>query len=83
MSKKTNNESTINFMYFIYNFPYKFYEKVWEDEPWLAKHLQEKWYYYQEKASNTADGFIKWFMELDMKNRNKLLDWVEKNYNAF
>ena len=76
---KNNKEYTINFMYFAFNFPYKFIEEVWSESPSMANHLREKFNSLSER--NGSMTIFKWFMELDGNNKNTLLDWIEVNYN--
>ena len=66
------NNKTINFMYFIFNYPQDFIQKVWSDEQWLAKHIEDKWSGYHKQYGNPTLAFNKWFMELDRANQNKL-----------
>tara|TARA_R110001606_G_C15324569_1_gene644953 strand:+ start:1211 stop:1444 length:234 start_codon:yes stop_codon:yes gene_type:complete len=74
-----NQEYTINFMYFAFNFPYKFIEDVWADNPSLSKHFRDKFNSLAER--NVSMTIFKWFMELDNGNKTILLNWIEKNYN--
>ena len=73
-----NQEYTINFMYFAFNFPYKFIEDVWSDNASLSKHFRDKFNSLSER--NGSMTIFKWFMELDNGNKSILLDWIEKNY---
>lgn len=79
-----NSESTINFMYFIHNFPYNFIEKVWGEDSNLCNHLESKW----RGLITSGDDygyiyFLKFFMDLSKDNKTILLEWVEKNYKSF
>ena len=72
---------TVNFMYFICNYPYKFIDSVWSDEPMLVNHLTIKFGSFCERHGSMG-GFVNWFMELDRTNQTKLLNWVEDNYKG-
>jgi hypothetical protein len=79
----TNSQSTINFCYWVYNFQHDFIEKVWADEQWLVKHLTDKFVGIVQKADRgyaDAKCVMDFVMELDTKNKLKLLDWIDANY---
>ena len=61
---------------FCFNFPYKFYENVFD-----SKHFVEKWSMAYERAG--ATGVVnKFFTELSGDNQRKLTDWVYDNYEG-
>ena len=67
-------------MYFIYNFPYNFIEKVWADDAGLANHLKGKFQSAYDRYGSY--GCVPAFYgELDMNNRKKMMQWVMDNYN--
>ena len=80
MLKRTNSNSTINFMYFMFNFPSGFISKVWTGT--MVSHLESKWLASHERYKSPTLAFSQWFMELDQHNKTKLLDWIEENYSA-
>lgn len=77
----TNHDNTINFMYFISNYPHEFILKVWEGS--LGEHLNTKFIMYCNKYERSDLALLKWFYELDFENQTILLSWVNENYKAF
>lgn len=79
-----NNQTALiainKFMFFMYNYPYNFIERVWADEKWLVEHLKGKFDYYYDKYG--PYGVIPvFYSELDGSNKIKLMQWVMDNYN--
>jgi len=86
MDNLTNAQAVINFAYFTANFPPKFIEDVWKDEPHLIDHFNEKLRYYLSKEQAgyvTFNVFMKWFFDLSPANMAKLINWVNENYKGF
>lgn len=81
MDKKTPLIAINKWMFFIYNYPCDFIEKVWADEGWLAKHLRGKFgaYYNRYGAYGVIPVF---YSELDSTNKIKLMQWVMDNYTG-
>lgn len=79
---KNTHKSTINFMYFIANFPLNFINKVWADSPEMRDHLTTKYNNIVKNPDYNIEKFVMWFYDLDQKNKVKLLQWVDKNYLA-
>jgi hypothetical protein len=78
--KSISNENYANIIthwtMFCFNFPYKFYESVFD-----SKHFVEKWSMAYERAG--ATGVVnKFFTELSGDNQRKLTDWVYDNYEG-
>ena len=73
-----SNRKVINFMYFGHNYPHDFIEKCWDDDKRLADHLREKFTVFYSRY--TTSTFFKWFMELDERNKVRLLEWITYNY---
>jgi hypothetical protein len=74
--------SPINkFVMFGYNYPPNFIAQVWQDDPNMGKHLQDKFSAYYDKYG--ADAVMnRFYVELDGGNQRKLEDWVAANYNG-
>jgi hypothetical protein len=72
-----NHTSTINFMYFAYNYPPNWIYKVWRDDTNLCNHLLAKMRGY---SGNGTENFFKFFMELSDNNKARLCNWIEANY---
>ena len=66
-------------MYFGYNYPKDFIDKVWADDIGIIKHLQEK-FSYLYKLYGARGVFNAFYTALDKGNQRKLEDWIEKNY---
>jgi len=82
---KATTKATINFMYFGHNYPYNFIFEVWggsplSEEPSLAKHLQDKFSVMYERYGTMT--FFRWFMELDGRNKEILVEWIDQNYKG-
>lgn len=73
--------STINFMYFISNYPDRFIYKIWQGS--MADHLHGKFSNYCERRGRSDAGFLAWFYDLDHRNQKLLLQWVNANYVSF
>lgn len=71
-------KSIINFMYFGMNYPPEFISKVWNDDPRMLIHLNEKFNIVYSKVGPLA--FYTWFFELSEDHKVKLIDWVGHNY---
>jgi len=69
------------FVYFGYNYPYDFIEKVWEDDPLLAEHLKGKFKLYYNQYGPEAV-MNKFYVELDAGNQKILEDWIINNFRA-
>lgn len=82
MKDLNNNESIINFAYFTANFPHDFISKCWENNPSLGNHLKNKFVSKNGQFISCGD-FMSWFLNLDVGNQNKLLNWIDDNYRAF
>jgi hypothetical protein len=68
-------------VYFSFNYPSGFIEKVWADDPNIVQHLNEKFGAYYDKVG--AVGVMnKFYVELDSENQKKLEDWVLANYKG-
>lgn len=76
-----NHDNTINFIYFISNFPHGFIKEIWKGAQ--AEHLENKFISMCQKYQKSNFGFLYWFYELDSENQEKLLNWVNENYTAF
>jgi hypothetical protein len=62
---------------FGYNYPNNFIQNVWNDETdMFIMHLQNKFEFICEYDMN------KFFIELDSKNQEKLINWVFENYKG-
>ncbi len=68
----------INFMYFGMNYPPEFISKVWNDDPRMLIHLNEKFNIVYSKVGTFA--FYTWFFELSQHHQVKLINWIEQNY---
>jgi hypothetical protein len=79
----TNIQVVINFVYFTTNFTGDFIEKVWGDNTHLSRHLTEKFLGHMEpNGVVTAGSFIRFFQELSLNNQEKLVAWINENYNG-
>jgi len=77
---------TINWMYFLYNFPHDFIKKCWESNPRLIEHMEAKLSaarHIEGKNYVSSGAMCRFFMDLDRDNQLILLNWVNINYKAF
>lgn len=79
---KNTDKSIINFAYFTANFPHNFIKKCWGNGV-IADHIREKLQAKREGGFISMGSFMKFFMELDTENKEKLTQWVNENYLAF
>jgi hypothetical protein len=77
----TNHDNTINFMYFISNYPQGFIKTIFSG--YMANHLESKFLGFCNRYGRSDLAFLSWFYELDGTNQRKLLEWVNANYKAF
>lgn len=76
---KTSLIAINKWMFFTFNFPNDFIEKVWADEPYLVDHFKAKFNsLYYRGSYGVIPAF---YAELDMSNRMKLMQWVMDNFN--
>jgi hypothetical protein len=68
-------------VYFGFNYPSDFIQKVWENEM-TSDHMQEKFDSYYNTVG-THGVMNKFWAELDAGNRAILEEWVKSNYNPF
>lgn len=83
MKKRTNIESTINFIFFLSNHPGM--TKVINAcfDPHLANHFNLKLLEIIGNDSHCKPGHIIKFMgELSQNNKEIILDWIEQNYDC-
>ncbi len=73
---------TLNFIYFISNFPYGFIKSVWDFDLSLANHFQTKFNAKSENGFVSESGFLSWFYELSSDHQMTLINWVNKNYDG-
>lgn len=81
MDKQISLIAINKWMYFIYNYPYDFIEKVWGERKQynFTDHLQNKFDSLYDRVG--AYGVIPaFYAELDWNNRIKLMEWVMDNY---
>lgn len=77
---KTSLIAINKWMFFTFNFPNDFIEKVWADDPSLIRHLENKFRSLYEYRGSY--GVIPAFYgELSANNRMKLMQWVMDNFN--
>ena len=71
MANLTDKKAINKWIFFTFNYPYRFIEQVWYDQPLLMAHIRSKF-----------NGDVnKLYCELDHTNADKLLTWVLENYN--
>lgn len=80
---KDTHKAVLNFTYFTANFPPTFIDECWKGESWLIEHIKTKFKPAQGSGFMSKGDFMNWFMELDEKNKIKLLNWIDENYLAF
>lgn len=68
--KNYSTLTTMNFYYFLNNFPRNFIQKVWSGA--LANHLESKF-----KDGN----IVRFIAELDKENKEIFIKWIENNYS--
>lgn len=79
---KTLHHSIINFAYFTANFHHDFIEKCWNDNELLRKHLRSKFNSYDKETGFISVGdFMKFFFDLDRTNQERLVLWINDNYD--
>lgn len=74
-------EAVLNFVFFTANFTPKFIEKCWADNPHLIEHLKSKLYSKSNGGCIDMGGFMRFFMDMDKENMEKLIIWIDENYN--
>ena len=68
------------YVYFAFNFPSDFIEKVWANNN-LMEHIKSKFDGYYNKYG--ADAVMnRFYVELDRENQQILEDWILKNYSG-
>lgn len=67
-------------VFFAFNYPYDFIERVWEGQSVLINHLKGKFNHYYELYGSRAV-MNTFYCELDGTNKQKLMAWVLDNYN--
>ena len=71
----SNNEAVNKYIFFCFNYPYDFINKVWKGYDYMfIKHLENKF-----KECNYE--INRFYIELDSEHRAKLLNWIEDNYS--
>lgn len=71
MNRLTDKQAINKWIFFTFNYPYDFINRIWGKNNWLADHIKEKF-----------DGNMnRLYCELDKENADKLLSWVLENYN--
>lgn len=74
-------EAVLNFAYFTANFKPKFVEKCWADDPHIIEHLNSKFLSKSNGSFIDMGGFMRFFMDLDKKNQEKFIIWINENYH--
>lgn len=70
MDRLTDKQAINKWIFFTFNYPWDFLDKVWGYNEILKSHLRKKF-----------DGDMnKFYCELDKENSDKLLTWVIENY---
>lgn len=79
MKKQEKADAINKWFYFSMNYPDRFIDKCWIDNPGLAAHLTGKFklYYDDYGPYGVINAF---YAALDEGNRKKLLMWVLNNY---
>ena len=83
MKKRTNSESTINFIFFLSNHPGM--TKVINScfDPNLASHFNSKLSsIIGQDSCCKPEHIIKFIGELSQNNKEIILDWIEQNYDC-
>lgn len=75
-----NHDQTINFLYFMSNFPHNFIYEVWTGS--IADHFQSKFLGLCNRFERSDIAFLRWFYELDTDHQRTLLNWVNSNYKS-
>jgi hypothetical protein len=71
MANLTDKKAINKWIFFTFNYPHRFIEQVWHDQPLLMAHIRSKF-----------NGDVnKLYCDLDRKNRDKLLTYVLENYD--
>jgi len=71
---------TINFLYFLYNYPPGWIQGAWHYDKSLANHLENKFSVLWNKHGSHF-GILKFIGELSDNNKEVLINWVTDNYN--
>ena len=76
-------KTTRNFMYFLYNFPYGWENEFLKNDP-MKDHLLGKLEMYKERntSGNSAVVIMEFFFSLGTDRQEKLIQWVEDNYQG-
>lgn len=72
--------NTINFLYFLYNFNREAVHKAFETTG-LKDHFINKWIDHSTRKRNGTHGLLETIMEMSDDNKQKVIEWVEKNYD--
>jgi len=70
-----------HFVYFTFNYPNNFMDAFGHKDNHIRKHIEEKFDSYYKKYGSYGV-MIKFWIELDGDNRNKLADWIKENYKG-
>ena len=71
--------STINWVYFCFNYDLNFIPKCWAGDQRMIDHLESKFlgYFNQYGSHSVMNHFM---LNLDSDNQIKLAEWVNQNY---
>jgi hypothetical protein len=77
-------DSTINFCYFLYNFP-KSIKQIIKEAFQFDVHLVSKWQIILDKNKDSLSTspimILEFIMQLSDGNKAIFIKWIEKNYN--
>jgi spore maturation protein CgeB len=81
LTEGIENTPIHKFVYFGYNYPNNWIEKVWEGNAHMIEHLSKKFRQaYEKYGSKAAMNYF--YVELDSVNQNILEKWIIKNYKG-
>jgi len=77
---KMNRTDINKYVYFSFNYPYDFIERIWAGNH-LVEHLRQKYDGYCEQYGSGA-AFNQFYVNLDTENQKILEGWILENYKG-
>ena len=76
-----NYKMVRDFMFFGWNYPVDWIEKVWKGDS-IVKHLRKMFNGYCQEQKSSGHAYCEFFFYLDEKNKKKLISWITDNYKS-
>lgn len=66
-----------------FNYDYEFIDNVWWEDPYITRHLQNKWDEYLSNSRSTAEAMLKFYANLDGENQRLLDAYIHRKYKHY